>query len=82
MRDPSCASPAFGGWTCTDCGTLNEASDSTCGCRHRVNVEVTMADGRVVVVEDFDGDIDDARDMVDRHYPNAAGAVIRIGGNG
>lgn len=83
MRDPSCASRTYGGWTCPDCGALNEASDLTCDCYHpyregQVSIEVITADGRTIAVEDFEGNMTDARRIIDRHYPGARSAIIRI----
>jgi hypothetical protein len=83
MRDPSCAPRTFGGWTCPDCGAINEASDFTCDCRHpdregQVNIEVITGDGRTIVLEDFEGNMTDARRLLDRHYPGRRAAIIRI----
>jgi hypothetical protein len=83
-RDPSCAPRTFGGWTCPDCGALNERDDASCeACAEAervgpVNIEVKMPDGSEIVVEDFIGTVAEAKQMVERHYPNAASAVIRI----
>ena len=70
-------------WTCPDCGST-QISDYYCeSCAHlerdgRVSVEITLALGCKVVVEDFVGTVDEALAMVHRHYPDARGAVIRI----
>ncbi len=76
MRDPR-------EWICPDCGSLQTADYYCEACAQlerdgRVSVEVTLALGCKIVVEDFSGTVDEARAMVDRHYPDATGAVIRI----
>ena len=82
-RDPSCAQRTFGGWFCPDCGALNEAGDAACDCHHpdregQVSIEVTIALGCTIVLEDFEGNMTDARRLLDRHYPGRRTAIIRI----
>jgi hypothetical protein len=70
-------------WICPDCGSI-EYGDYYCeSCAQlerdgRVSVEVTLPH-QIVIVEDFAGTADEARAMVERHYSDATGAVIRIG---
>ena len=76
MRDPR-------EWICPDCGSLEYGEYYCESCAQlerdgRVIVEVTLALGGKIIVEDFAGTVDEARAMVNRHYPDATGAVIRI----
>ena len=43
-------------------------------------VEVRLPDGREIVILDWPGTVEQACEMVERHYPDAVSAVIREGG--
>lgn len=67
------------GWSCPDCGSREHGWYHCEACAERTAVLVTMSDGRIVEVE-HDGDVDAARQMVDRHYPQAVEAWMTWGG--
>jgi hypothetical protein len=76
MRDPRA-------WICPDCGSIEhgEYYCESCAQLERdgpVSIEVTLPH-QIIVFENYAGTVDQARSMVERHYPDATGAVIRIG---